>query len=265
MQYQIYWTPNTQLVELQGATVDFQSLNNVYYEHHFLPSGEVIARWHSIYNKRANQRTIVADLPQLLHGQSYVIERHIDASERMFAYLVVTFFDSDYQPITTFSQNNEKLTIDTPEKYAFYVIDLVSAGSGSFTFHNFIIRQQTNGFLRETDREIAPQLYTYLHQPEKITSKELRVIFSEPEEQVTDYATEKIKTTQQSVLFITSAKLKAGYYRQNELLATIKNVKKQVKAQTIEFVGYGPISSYAALYYHQQMKKVRLLLVKIFY
>ena len=39
MQYQIYWTPQTQLFELQGATIDFRALNDVYYEHYFLPSG----------------------------------------------------------------------------------------------------------------------------------------------------------------------------------------------------------------------------------
>lgn len=255
MQYQIYWTPNTELLGLQGATVDFRSLNEVYYENYFLPSGEVVARWHSTYNRMSGQPVVKADLPQLSHGETYVIERHIDASDRMFAYLVVTFFDQQYQPIATFSENTERLLINTPDEYAFYVIDLVSAGSGHFTFHNFDIRIKRAGILREDDQEIASQLYNYLHQPEKVTSKVLRVIFSEPEEAVTDYVTKKIKTTQQAVLFVASGTLKAGYYRQLELISAIKTARKQAKAHSLEFVGYGPISSYAALYYQQQIKK----------
>ena len=118
MQYQIYWTPNTELLGLQGATVDFRSLNEVYYENYFLPSGEVVARWHSTYNRMSGQPVVKADLPQLSHGETYVIERHIDASDRMFAYLVVTFFDQQYQPIATFSENTERLLINTPDEYA---------------------------------------------------------------------------------------------------------------------------------------------------
>ncbi|MGO0155575.1 accessory Sec system protein Asp3 [Leuconostoc mesenteroides] len=255
MQYQIYWTPNTELLGLQGATVDFRSLNEVYYENYFLPSGEVVTRWHSAYNVMNGHPVAKADLPQLSHDETYVIERHIDASDRMFAYLVVTFFDQQYQPIATFSENTEKLLINTPSEYAFYVIDLVSAGSGHFTFHNFDIRVKKAGILRETDQEIAPQLYTYLHQPKKVTSKVLRVIFSEPEEAVTDYVTQKIKTTQQAVLFVASGALKAGYYRQLALISAIKNARKQTKSHSLEFIGYGPISSYAALYYQQQIKK----------
>ena len=30
MQYQIYWTPQTHLLELQGATVDFRALDTVF-------------------------------------------------------------------------------------------------------------------------------------------------------------------------------------------------------------------------------------------
>lgn len=57
MQYQIYWTPQTQLFELQGATIDFRSLNDVYYEHYFLPSGRVIATWRSNHHFQREKRS----------------------------------------------------------------------------------------------------------------------------------------------------------------------------------------------------------------
>lgn len=254
MQYQIYWTPQTQLFELQGATIDFRALNDVYYEHYFLPSGRVIATWRS--NQHFQREKKVSDLPQLLRGVTYTIERSIDNSERMFAYLVVTFYDEQYQKLVTNSQNADKITVTVPENYAFYTIDLVSAGNGHFVFHDFVIRQQKKGVLRDNDLIVAPKLYAYLQVPEKITTKTLRVVFSEPEKMMTDYMTDWINETQQAVQYLTSSDIDAGFYRNHEpdLIATVKNARKQVHANKIEFVGYGPISSYAALYYQQQIK-----------
>ncbi|CBL92545.1 hypothetical protein GCM10025878_01320 [Leuconostoc gasicomitatum] len=254
MQYQIYWTPQTQLFELQGATIDFRALNDVYYEHYFLPSGRVIATWRS--NQHFQREKKVSDLPQLLRGVTYTIERSIDNSERMFAYLIVTFYDEQYQKLVTNSQNADKITVTVPENYAFYTIDLVSAGNGHFVFHDFVIRQQKKGVLRDNDLIVAPKLYAYLQVPEKITTKTLRVVFSEPEKMMTDYMTDWINETQQAVQYLTSSDIDAGFYRNHEpdLIATVKNARKQVHANKIEFVGYGPISSYAALYYQQQIK-----------
>ena len=254
MQYQIYWTPQTQLFELQGATVDFRALDAVYYEHYFLPSGRVIATWHSNHHFQHEKK--VSDLPKLLRGVTYTIERSIDNSERMFAYLVVTFYDDQYQKLATTSQNADKITITVPEHYAFYTIDLVSAGNGHFVFHDFVIRPQRKGVLRDDDLTLAPKLYAYLQEPEKITTKTLRVIFSEPEKMITDYMTDWINETQQAVQYIASSDVDAGFYRSHEpaLIAAVKNARKQVHANKVEFVGYGPISSYAALYYQQQIK-----------
>jgi len=254
MQYKIYWTPQTQLCQLQGATVDFQALDHVTYEHYFLPSGQVIATWHSRHLYQGEKR--ISDLPQLLRGETYVIERRIDASERMFAYLIVTFFDDQYQSLETNSQNTDKITVTVPEDYAFYTIDLVSAGNGQFVFHDFVIRQKKAGILRDNDTEIAPKLYTAVEMPAKITAKTLRVVFSEPESGTIDYMSEWIKETQQAVQYIASSEVNAGYYRHHEdvLVASVKLTRKQAHARQIEFVGYGPISSYAALYYQSQFK-----------
>lgn len=40
MQYHIYWTPQTELLELQGANIRFDRMNQVFYENQWLPSGE---------------------------------------------------------------------------------------------------------------------------------------------------------------------------------------------------------------------------------
>lgn len=254
MQYKIYWTPQTQLLELQGATIDFRAVDNVYYEHYFLPSGRAIATWRS--NRYYQREKMVSDLPQLLRGATYTIARDIEKSDRMFAYLVVTFFDEQYQQLAKNSQNADSITVTVPDNYDFYTIDLVSAGSGSFVFHDFVIRQKTTGILRDNDTRIAPKVYTYLQIPDKVTTKTLRVIFSEPEAGTVDYMSEWIKETQQAVQYIASGDVDAGFYRQYEaeIINAIKSSRQKARANKLEFVGYGPISSYAALYYQNKFK-----------
>lgn len=254
MQYQIYWTPQTHLLELQGATVDFRALDTVFYEHYFLPSGQAVVTWHSkqAYDKQQQ----LADLPQLVPGETYTITRHIENSERMFAYLVVTFYDHQHQVLLNNSQNQDEITVTVPENYDFYTIGLHAAGAGHFTFHDILIRPKTNGILRDSDMEIAPRFYSDVHIPKVVTSKTLRVIFSEPEHGVTDYMSRWIKTTQQAVQYIASSLPQAAFYRQHEaeIIASVKAARRKVRARHIEFVGYGPISSYAALYYQSQIK-----------
>lgn len=254
MQYQIYWTPQTQLLELQGATVDFRALDQVFYEHHFLPSGQAIVTWQSKHHYTHQQK--LSDLPQLTPGETYIITRHIENSDRMFAYLVVTFYDQQHQVLLTNSQNHDAITVTVPENYDFYTIAVHAAGVGQFIFQDVMIQPKTNGVLRENDAEIAPRFYSDLQIPETVTSKTLRVVFSEPEHGITDYATAWIHETQQVVQYITSSLPQAAFYRQHEaaILASVKAARKKCHAHQIEFVGYGPISSYAALYYQSQFK-----------
>lgn len=254
MQYQIYWTPQTQLLELQGATVDFRAVDAVFYEHYFLPSGQAIAVWHSKHHYTQQQK--ISDLPQLTPGKTYTITRHIENSERMFAYLVVTFYDQQHQILLTNSQNHAEITVTVPENYDFYTIAVHAAGAGHFIFQDVMIQPTTQGVLRANDTEIAPRLYSDLQIPATLTSKTLRVVFSEPERGVTDYASAWIRETQQAVQYIASSLPDAAFYRQHEdaTIISIKSARKQAHARHLEFVGYGPISSYAALYYQSQFK-----------
>ena len=68
MQYHIYWTPQTELLELQGANIRFDRMNQVFYENQWLPSGQVVARWASKRDYIASNK--LADLPYLIQGET---------------------------------------------------------------------------------------------------------------------------------------------------------------------------------------------------
>lgn len=260
MQYHIYWTAQTQLLELQGATVNFQGIDHVYYENNFLPSGRPIAIWHSQHVFSTAHR--ISDLPPLMRHTEYEIERHLESGSHIFAYLVIAFYDDNGQELANFSQNSDTVTFTVPEDYNYYTISLVSAGTGSFVFHDFLLRPKQQGYLRANDQLIGNQLYTQLALPDTITSKTLRVIFTEPEFSNTDYPDQWIKTTQQAVMYLASSLPFAGFFRENQsvIINQINDNRKKANARHVEFVGYGPISSYAALYYQQQFKRSRAII-----
>jgi accessory secretory protein Asp3 len=262
MQYHIYWLPQSRLLELQGAKVEFRALNNVYYENKFLPSGQVVAKWSSKNNYSRTKQ--LADLPILKREQTYELERHIEDSEHMFGYLSVTFYDRYQRRLAVFSQNVSVLEFKVPKDYDYYEIELIVAGADAILFHDFVIRPKVeNGTLIANDEvqrfETGEQLYTYLQHAEMVTTKTLRVIFTEPAENVLELPVAQGTTPEQNVLYIADGRPLAGFYRQNagseiddyesSLIAVIKDAQQASRAKRIELVGYGPVSSYAAVYY----------------
>jgi accessory secretory protein Asp3 len=264
MQYQIYWTPETELLELQGAIVDFKAIDQVYYENKWLPSGQVVARWSSKRRYEVTQK--LADLPILARGQFYELERHITNSDKMFGLLSLTFYDRYQRRLKVYSQDKDSLAFEVPDDYDYYEVELVTAGAEYIVFHDFVIRPQIeNGRLIADDEyqafETGEQLHLFFQEPKVISSSTLRVIFSEPNRNTVAFPIKALKKTNQGVLFIADGRPFGGFFR-NQVLASeyeavmiqqIESARAAVKATTIELVGYGPISSYAAVYYIHQI------------
>ena len=264
MQYHIYWTPQTELLELQGANIRFDRMNQVFYENQWLPSGQVVARWASKRDYIASNK--LADLPYLIQGETYELERDITNANHMFGYLTITFFDVYHRQIVAYHENKDIMTFEVPKNYDAYEIELITAGAEHIIFHEFTIRLAlTNGTLLAGDHherfDSGEDLYWYLQEASLVTSQTLRVIFSEPSDNMTDYAHQWIVPTQQNVLYIADGRLLAGFYVNETTSSTYETALKQIiqdakvksHAAIIEFIGYGPISSYAAGYYQKQM------------
>lgn len=253
MRYQVYWTPETQLIELQGAVIDFKAYNEVEFQHQFLPSGQPIVGWYSQANY-LNTKTM-SDLPYLYPGETYYFDRQVVNSERMHAYLAVTFYDKDGLALDTKQQNADCIEVTVPEGTDYYEVKLLSAGTGSFIFRGFNIRPKVEeGYLLSGDQQLNDDLYAYLDVPKNLKNKTLRVIFSEPEFHSLKYVNDLISPSNQAVLYFTTDLLHADSYLKTDLAEEINKAKKAVHANKIEFVGYGLISSYTALTYQGKFR-----------
>ncbi|MDD9138371.1 accessory Sec system protein Asp3 [Fructobacillus sp. CRL 2054] len=252
MQTQIYWQPQTMLHELQGAVIDFVKEDEVHYQNHFLPSGRIIASWTDSDNYFQNKA--IGELPQLEVGKKYRVKRFIDNSDKMHAYLSWRFYDEKGQLIDQHYQNGDEDTFVVPANYASYRLDLLSAGVGSFVFHEIQLAPAVDGVLIDGDHALTDHLSAYLEVPEKVVSKTLRVVLSEPAFRTMDYPIKDIQSSPQAVLFMATDLMHCQSYYDEKALDFISQSKRAVKAKNIEFVGYGPISSLTALLYRQAVK-----------
>ncbi|MFC4760346.1 accessory Sec system protein Asp3 [Fructobacillus durionis] len=249
MQTQIYWQPQTMLHELQGAVIDFVKEDEVHYQNHFLPSGKVIASWTDSDNYFQNKA--IGELPQLEAGKEYRAKRFIENSDKMHAYLSWRFYDEKGKLIDQHYQNGDEDTFVVPNHYASYRLDLLSAGVGSFVFHEIQLSKAVDGVLVDGDHALTDHLTAYLDLPEKIVSKTLRVVLSEPRFRTMDYPIKDIQSSPQAVLFLATDLMHCQSYYDEKALDYIRQAKKAVRAKNIEFIGYGPISSLTALLYRK--------------
>lgn len=253
MQYQIYWTPQTQLDELQGAVLDFKKEDEVTYKNDFLPSGQRIVSWTDSDNYFQNKR--IGQLPQLVAGKSYRSRLFVTNSDRMHAYLSWVFYDEKKQVIQKHYQNVFEETFTVPEGYASYRVALLSAGTGQFAFHKITVSPVVDGELVSGDQQVNDHLVAYRQQPSQLTSKTLRVILAEPRYQLMDLPIQAVQPSPQAVLFLTIDFLKSAEYFDEAVIPFLQEQRKAVKAKGFEFVGYGPISTFAALKYREAMKE----------
>lgn len=257
MQYQIYWQPQTALHELQGAIVDFIKEDEVHYTNHFLPSGQVIASWTDAANYYQDKS--FSDLPRLKPGRIYQTTRRVQNSKRMHAYLNWTFFDEKDQVISSQYQNGDFLDLKVPRIYDHYRLDLMSAGTGDFTFYEVTVAEKVAGWLFDQDQQITEFLGAYLDMPNQLASKTLRVILSEPEFRQIAYPIHAVKKSPQAVLYLATDLLHCQDFYNEEVLKVINQAKKQARAKDVEFVGYGLVSSMVALQYRQVVKGAKAI------
>lgn len=252
MQFQIYWTPQSQLDELQGAVVDYVQEDKVIYRNDFLPSGQQIVSWVDSDNYFQNKR--IGQLPELNAGQRYRSKLLVTNSDRMHAYLSWTFYNEKREVIDQHYQNVPEETFTVPSNYASYRVALLSAGTGQFTFHRIQVGPAVAGEIVDGDQLVLNRFVTFLQKPEVQTSKTLRVVLTEPIFAMLDLPIQSLQLSPQAVLFISTDFLNSNEYFDQGMLSFFNEKRKLAKCKDIEFVGYGPISSLAALMYRQAMK-----------
>ncbi|HEY4398968.1 MAG TPA: accessory Sec system protein Asp3 [Lactobacillaceae bacterium] len=250
----IYWTPQTAKMATL-PNVAFERLDYVVWENHYLPSGQAVARWTSFGGQ--------ADLPPLTPGGRYVIHREVTRDVRMFAYLVVNFYDANGALLQSQTRDEDDLIVQVPFETHAWSIDLVGAGMGKIIFSYLTIRPETTGILTHNDQRLNARA-VYENVAGTDTSM-LRVVFAEPTVGVVQYPT--LTQVAHPTLLVADERPLAQFYLPDatvpeydaEMTALITAAMKRMKAKTLELVGYGPISSYAALRFARLLKAQALI------
>jgi accessory secretory protein Asp3 len=245
----IYWTPQTQRLE-PALTVTFERLDSVIWRNELVLSGQSVVRWSS----RGQ-----ADLPVVKPGERYILRRVVQQDERMFVYVVVQFYDRNGQVLWSETRDEEEMILQVPYDTAYWTIDLQGAGTGEINFNYLTLRESMPGILTEIDQRLT-QSIVYQTAPQQ-HQEMLRVIFVEPNNRQLMYP-DMTLVGDEAVLMIADERPLANFYlpddEQIDYDATVKTLindtQKKYRAKKLVMVGYGPISSYAALRFAKQLK-----------
>lgn len=245
----IYWTPQTQLLE-PALTLMFDRLDAVIWRNDLVLSGQSVVRWSS----RGQ-----ADLPVVKPGERYVLRRVVQQDERMFVYVVVQFYDRNGQVLGSETRDEVEMSFQVPYETAYWTIDLQGAGTGEITFNYFTLRESMPGVLTETDQRLH-ETVLYQTSPQQRQDM-LRVVFVEPDNRQLMYPHQEL-LGDEAVLVVADERPLANFYlpdaQQSDYDGTLKTcvleTQKKYRAKQVVMVGYGPISSYAALRFAKLLK-----------
>lgn len=270
----IYWIPENNNLNYKGTTIEYNNINSVLFQNNISPDEKLICSW-STHQKSFN------DLPNLKPGHTYFLEHDTEYTENIYPFIKINFYNKNNELIKEISENSATIEFKTPFDFYSYTIDLYSAGIGSILFHNMIIYDENFGIsdpncVISKNKYVDGEFLVTAYFPSKNLSNPkfkipksypLKVIFIEPNNNDITFPLELINNSDYPVLLITDLRPASGFFispndskkrYEKELTELIQNVKKNSKAKSMDFIGYGPISSFAASLYGAKFKKANI-------
>ncbi len=257
----IFWKNGTSSDYLYGSSIDFSSLNRVVFVNSLMPSSMIIHSWNSLVDYQANR--VSADLPLLEKSGVYKIEIDLKSFPEKSVYTQISFYDIAKIKIKTINIKGSSDTFFYPKNSFSYRIDLINAGLHRFIFHEIRLRKicdSSKNFKVKTMGEESPanKIFNISEIINFVSSKKsLNIIFNEPKNNFVPRLPQDIFEKINNLVLINDFRPFAGFYLsdsnyldyEKELEETI--FKLSQKFASINLIGFGPISSFAALFYRQ--------------
>ncbi|EGP66682.1 accessory Sec system protein Asp3 [Streptococcus sp. oral taxon 056 str. F0418] len=259
--YSVYWDMQSAFQYLYGSSVKILDDGQVLYENQFMPSGTVIHDWHSAVNYQGARNT--NQLPQLKCGHQYKICVFIETKPENSSYLKVEFLDAlDETILSQIIKQDEIQTVTVPDNTHHYKIQLVSSGCHRFLFDCIDISEvETNEY--SVDRYWISDLLNIDEE-----HKSMYVCFTEPDINRTGFIKESFQKQFPNLLLVNTSYKRALLYMEIQffemLLQQIESLADTYRISRVVFVGYGPISNIAALYYSKQFSNAYALITDDF-
>ncbi|URK68301.1 accessory Sec system protein Asp3 [Streptococcus oralis] len=234
---------------LYGSSVRVLEDGRVLYENQFMPSGTVIHEWYSKANYQDLRNT--SQLPDLKRGEKYVIGSYLETLPENSTYLKVIFIDSADEEIFSHSVKPEEIaSVYVPTDTHHYKIQLVSGGCQRFLFEGIYIAQEG-----VADYTVARYwISDLLHKDNEKNT--IYVCFTEPDLNRTGFVPERVQKHFSNLVMVNSSYKDALLYMEKDffriLLEKIEDLSGHYAFEKVAFIGYGPISNIAALFYSKQ-------------
>lgn len=245
----VYWQHNIGKTYIYGSKINYVTKDYVVFENNLFPAGSCLHSWTSLGNYQG-QRSAV-QLPLLEKGCEYNIYLNVSSMPNNTLYIELAFYDYYDKIINIVIVKMTSGTFTYPDDAYYYKISLINAGLQKIIFHNLVIENHLQDSENQLCKRNGLLMSNILN--ESSDSQCLQVLFTEPVVGKVAYVQEKLIKQFSDVIHVTSNRLYAQFYMSNQyeeaILSTIEHLHTRYEISNINFIGYGPISSNAAMYY----------------
>lgn len=234
MEYCIYWNNLSENAYLYGSQLS--SLDGkTNFENPLMSPGLEIKKWVAMTNFQAH-RTIPS-LPRLRQGCNYSIYLGAESYPQNSLYIKIEFFNYYKESISNIVIKDRQGEFEFPIGTYNYEVSLINAGCEKIVFQ----------YIKISDAEASEN--TGSESWEDLSNEELDVLFLEnPIEDGHDLDSDILEKFSH-IMVIDDIEEKRECYMAEEFSRKLLTYIQDVNPATIRFIGYGPISNLAALYY----------------
>lgn len=244
----IYWQHNIGDNYLYGSKISYVNTDQVVFENNLMASGTKIHTWHAAGNYQSEHG--IVPLPELTPGVTYQLTYDAQIFPEKHLYIECRFFDRFNRQIERIFIKHSGQSFVYPKTAYEYEISLLNTGLTNMTFHYLQIQSVDNTLPQLYDQD-GLVISDVMYATDNATN--LKIIFNEPLLGKCSWVDESLTQQIRDVIQISSQYTCAQFYLsdgyQNAINDTIYQLQKAYDIQSIQFIGYGPISSLAAQFY----------------
>lgn len=253
----IFWDRADSTDFLYGSAIDFSLIDRVHFKNSLIASGTVIHKWYSDGSYQANR--IEPQLPLLSPNTSYEVFFDYQSRPESALYLKFIFYDFYGGEVRTLNFLDQHFYFSFPENAYSYEVDLVSRGVEEFLFHKIILQRsghQGDDAKLKDDNDKSFRIFSPVFDQ---SARSVNIIFQEPYRNLIPYPASRFQDKFVNAYVIGDLRAFGGFYLPDqddpnytsELKKAIEEIlaQDQIADKKINFIGFGPISDFAAALY----------------
>lgn len=253
VEHYLYWEDDAKDAYLFGTSLIIEG-KRISFSNEMIPSGNAIKIWNSITNFQGSRTQ--PDLPLLQKNTRYTLDILGTVVPENTLYLRVVFYNRFHDEISFVVLKDGDREFTYPQDAFSYQIELVNAGMKKLSFEALVLASEDNQTELVLDDALYPSGGDTLH-----------LLFSENPFHI---YTDKDKQVLEKLGDVYVVSDKAAYdnlYCDEQFIKDLRHkISQHVSGyQKVDFIGYGPIGNFAAIYYSNWFGSGRAYVTNVFY